>query len=59
MWYGVIGFSCFMFGVMVCAMLNSSDKANMIESVIKRCSECREKYKRRKRDGIYDGSIGI
>ena len=49
--YGIIGFICFMLGMMVCAILNS----NKIARIIEECIRCKEQYKRRKRDGIVEG----
>lgn len=54
MLYGIVGFSCFMLGMGVCAILNSNKFARIIEE----CIRCKEQYKRRKRDGIVEG-MGI
>lgn len=53
-WYGIIGFTCFMFGILVGLMLNSNKLARIMEE----CIKCKEQYKRRKRDGIVEG-VGI
>lgn len=54
MMYGIIGFSCFMLGMGIGVMLNSNKLARIMEE----CIKCKEKYKRRKRDGIVEG-MGI
>lgn len=54
-WFVVIGFSSFMFGAFVCSLFQSVKINDIMRGYKAKCDECREKYKRRKRDGIIEG----